>query len=244
MSRYTGLPILNVPFLRPMDMMFDTKGGGIDGGKNSLSQTITIGLTGGPTVLGSYKQCRIFKPDQFSYINWLGARLNDSHRYINVPIITDYAGLFPLGSDGVRRAIIDGIPHSDGALFSDDSGYSQITVTGTVSPAALNAGQVSIRIIGAGHDIGFSEWFSIYHPEKGWRAYRNWDIISKTGPSVADRTYTLAISPPLRETITATTEVRISRPLCVMKLPSGFTIPFAASGYWRNDADLMFEEAF
>lgn len=244
MSRYRQLPVLNVPFLRPMDMSFDTKGGSVDGGRNSFSQAITIGLTGGPVVLGSYKQCRIFKPEQFSYINWLGAMLNDSFRYINVPIITDYAGLFPLGANGVRRAIVGGITHSDGSTHSDGAGYSQPTVTGTVSPAALNAGVITIRVIGAEHDIEFSEWFSIEHPQKGWRAYRNWDIISKTGSSVADRTYTLAISPPLREAITATTDIRISRPLCVMKLASGFTIPFAASGYWRNDADLMFEEAF
>jgi hypothetical protein len=242
MPAYTGLPTLNVPFLRPMKISFDTPGGGIDGGKNILEQGITIGLTGGPIVTGAYLGCSIFKPEQFEYINGLGARLNGSHRYINVPIITDYPGLFPANSQGIKTAYVSGIPHSDGSLFSDGSGYSQATVTATVDPAPLNSGLVTVTITGAARDIRFSEWFSIYHPTKGWRAYRNWEIISKTGTTV--QTYVLGISPSLREAVTSVSEARFSRPLCAMKFPHGFTLPFEAERYWEHSADLRFEEAY
>jgi hypothetical protein len=242
MSVFTGLPTLNVKFLRPKSMSFDTPGGGINGGKNILEQGITIGLTGGPIITGAYDQCNIYHEEQFQYINQIGARMNGSHRYMNVPIITDYSGPFPKNAQGVRQAVISGIPHSDGSFFSDGSGYSQNTVTATINPAPLNAGVVTVTITGAARDIRFSEWFSIYHPNKGWRAYRNWDIISMSGTE--PRTYVLAISPSLREAVASTSEARFSRPLCVMKFPQGFTLPFAAQLYWEYLADLKFEEAF
>jgi hypothetical protein len=242
MSRYTGLPTLNVEFVRPMEMSFDMPGGGIDGGKNILEQGITIGLTGGPIVVGFYEKCNIHSDEQFEYLNWLGARLNGGHRYINVPIITDYSGPFPANAQGVKQAVISGIPHSDGSLFSDGSGYSQATVSGVIYPAALNAGQVTISITGAARDIRFSEWFSVYHPTKGWRAYRNWDVLSVYGTTT--RTYVLAITPSLREAVTEISEARFSRPLCAMKFPQGFTLPFAARRYWKHEADMRFEEAY
>jgi hypothetical protein len=242
MSIYTGLPVLNVPFLRPESMSFDTPGGGISGGKNIFEQSVSIGLTGGPVVIGSYQQCYIHGDEQFEYVNWLGARLNGSHRFINVPIITDYSGPFPTNAQGVKTSMISGIPHSDGSFFSDSSGYSQATVNATIQPAALNAGIVTVNVTGASRDIRFSEWFSVYHPNKGWRAYRNWEIISKTGTTT--RTYVLAISPSLREAVTSVQEARFSRPLCAMKFPQGFTLPFAAKKYWEDMADLRFEEAY
>jgi hypothetical protein len=242
MSKYTDLPTLNVEFMRPMQMSFDTPGGGIDGGKNILEQGISIGLTGGPIVVGSYEGCNIHSDEQFEYLNWLGARLNGSHRYINVPIITDYSGPFPANSQGIKQAILSGIPHSDATLFSDATGYSEATVSATIQPAALNAGVVTVSVTGASRNIRLSEWFSVYHPTKGWRAYRNWDIVSASGTS--PRTYVLAITPSLREAIQEVSIARFSRPLCAMKFPQGFTLPFAARRYWKHEADMRFEEAY
>lgn len=242
MSVFTGLPTLDVEFMRPMSMSFDTPGGGLDGGKNILEQGITIGLTGGPVITGEYSQCNFHTDEQFEYLNWLGARMNGSHRYINVPIITDYSGPFPADAQGIKKSVITGIPHSDGSLFSDGSGYSQDAVTATIEPALANAGIVTLNVTGASRDIRWSDWFSVNHPTKGWRAYRNWEIISKTGTTT--KTYVLAISPALREAVTVAQEARFSRPLCAMKFPHGFTLPFSARRYWKHEADIKFEEAF
>lgn len=261
MSRYLNQPTLYVDFLRPTRMSFDNPGAGIGGGKNAYGESVSTDFSGGGVIVGKYERCVIFGMDagddeRHEYVNMLGARLNGGYRFINVPLVTDGIGPFPV-INVKRRPVIKGITHSDGSFFSDASGYSQTTVWGKLlSDAALNAGKVQIRIYGATRDLRWSDWFSIYHDQngdrsKGWRAYRYWEN-DKTGEgtetvdgvALSYKDYTLSIAPPLREATAAGTRVEFARPLCCMGFPDGFTLPFEYESYYQARPTLSFIEAF
>lgn len=251
MGRYTLQPTLAVEFLRPSSFSFDVPGSGLDGGRNGLGESITLELTGGGIVTGAYEQCFVHEREQFEYVNHLGARLNGGHRFINVPIKTDWSGPFPT-FDGIPKPVITGIRHSDGSLFSDGAGYAQGTVLGVLaSDAGLNAGRITVDVVGNARRLRWSEWMSICHPTKGWRAFRSWESsepedvsVTIDGTAYAGERYTLAISPPLREAAPAGTLVEFATPTCVMKFPQGFTLPYRARGFWRDDPTVQFTEAF
>lgn len=261
MSRYLNQPMLYVDFLRPSSMSFDNPGNGIGGGRNAYGEAVSTDFSGGGIITCTYGRCVIFGRDfgddeRHEYVNQLGARLNGGFRFINVPIVNDGIGPFPV-INGKRRPIIKGIQHSDGSFFSDTSGYSQATVwSKLLTNAALNAGQISLRIYGASRDLRWSDWFSIYHDQngdtsKGWRAYRYWES-EKTdegtetveGVDLGFKDYTLGIVPPLREATVAGTRIEFARPTCVMKLPDGVTLPFSYDGYYQSRPTLQFTEAF
>ncbi|MDX0759810.1 hypothetical protein GOD80_26180 [Sinorhizobium medicae] len=244
MAVYINQPTVPIMYLRPTRASFDNPGSAIDGGVNGVGESISIETSGGGIVTAVYERCVLQADDteRHEIINWLGARGNGGYRFFNVPIINDGIGPFPIIS-GKKRPIIKGIPHSDGSFFSDDSGYSQATVYGEVTEAAsLGAGILKMRVYGAARPLRWSDWFSIYHPTKGWRAYRYWEVISKT--SETNPLYTLAIAPPLREAVTIGTRVELARPMCVMKFPRGVTVPWDYEGWYQSRPTLQFTEAF
>lgn len=252
MSRFTSQPTLNPDILLPNKMMFDTPGAGIDGGKNGFGESISIQLSGGPIVMGSYENCFVHDPEQHRYVNWLRARLNGGFRFINVPILTEWTGPFPV-IDGVPTAIIGGIPHSDGSLFSDGSGHSQATVWGKViEPAPLNSGTLRVRVYNAPRRFDMSDWFSINHETKGWRAYSYWDVLTNFDDGIEDfggytvgfQEYLIALDVPLREEVAAGVRIELARPRCVMKFPVGFTLPWEVEGFYMSSPSIQFTEAF
>ncbi|RVG22978.1 hypothetical protein CN233_30355 [Sinorhizobium meliloti] len=242
MAVYTGQPTLEANFLAPVKAIYDVTGSSIDGGRNGVGESQTIEMSGGGIVTATYEDCKIKDPEQYEYVNWLGARLNGGFRFINVPIITDWFGPFPKVG-GLPAPIVSGITHSDGSSFSDGAGYSQATVWGTVATAAaLNAGIIKMRVSGLDRPLRWSDWFSIYHPNKGWRAYRYWEVVSKTDDPTP--LYTLAISPPLREAVTANTRVEFARPRFVAKFKSEFTLPSVVEAFFVTQQSIQFVEAF
>lgn len=242
MARYTGQPTVPISYLRPTRASFDVLGSAIDGGRNGLGQSISIEMSGGGLVTATYERCFVHSDDmeRHEVINWLGARGNGSFRFFNVPIINDGIGPFPV-INGKRRPIVSGIPHSDGAEFSDGAGYSQATVYGEITEV-VHSGIIKMRAYGLARDLRWSDWLSIYHPNKGWRAYRYWDVMSKTNES--DPVYTLAMAPPLREAVTVGTRVELARPMCVMKFAPGFTLPWDYEAFYHSRPTLQFVEAF
>jgi hypothetical protein len=252
MARYLNLPMVPIMYLRPTRASFDNPGSGIDAGNG-----VSVEFAGGGIITATYERCVLQGDDteRHEVINWLGARGNGGFRLFNVPIINHGIGPFPI-INGRRRPIISGIPHSDGSLFSDASGYSQSTVWATLlESAALNAGQIRIRIYGASRDLRWSDWFSIYHDQngdksKGWRSYRFWES-EKTAEgtelvesvSLSFRDYLLAIAPPLREATAAGTRIEFARPTCAMKFPQGFTLPWDYEAWYHSRPTLQFEEA-
>lgn len=239
MAVYTDLPDLHIDFLNPARAAFDNVGASTDGGRNGLGEGITFETTGGGIVTATYEECKIIQPEQYEYINYLGARLNGSFRFINAQIITDFYG--PIQKvNGLPGTYVTGITHSDGATFSDGSGYSQATTYGELlSSAAMNAGVISIQMFGASRPLRWSDWFSIYHTTKGWRAYRYWEIQDQT-----DDTYKIAIQPPLREAVAAGTRLEFARPRCAMKLTSGSTIPSIVEAFHVTRSTIQLTEAF
>lgn len=244
MAGYLNLPTLALDFLRVTQFSADVLGSEIDGGNNGLGEGLTIERSGGGMTKVDYRFAVADDvPEQFEYINWLGARLNGGFRFINVPLWTDLAGPFPTIS-GVKTPIVTGIPHADGSYFSDGAGYSQATVWGEVTEnAALNAGIIKLRMFGLDRPLRWSDWFSIYHADgKGWRCYRYWEVVNRT--SEANPVYTLALQPPLRGAVSAGTRVEFARPLCAMKFPLGFSLPDAMDlGFFVSPA-VSFVEAF
>jgi len=242
-ATYINQPMFPVDFLRPTEATFDNPGSGLDGGVNGVGEPISIETSGGGIITATYSGMVLEGPDErFEVLNWLGARLNGGFRFINVPIVNDKIGPFPV-IKGTRRPIVNGIPHSDGSLHSDGAGYSQATVYGELTEnAALNAGILSMRVYGAARDLRWSDWFSIFHPRKGWRVYRHWDVIDKSDEG--NPVYRLALSPPLREAAAAGTRVELARPRCVMRLPKGVTVPWSYRGWYSSRPTVQFTEAF
>src|ERR1044072_5542456 len=249
-SRYSSVPTLDIDFIMPGNVAFDTPGGGIDGGRNGMGDAISINLSGGPVVTATVANCFIHEPEQFEYIGWLRARMNSGVRFINVPLLNDWYGPFPI-IGGVPTPIVKGIPHSDGSLFSDGSGYSQATVWGKVmEDAAQYAGILRMRVYNPARPLRHNDSVSIYHEVKGWRAYSYWDVLDRydDGIDTVDgydfpfQEYRLALDVPLREAVPAGTRTELARPMCVMKFPLGFPLTTDIKGFCESSPTLQFTE--
>lgn len=242
MAVYINQPDFPVDFLRPTRARFDNPGSSMDGGVNGVGEAITIGSSGGGLITATYEEMVLEGPDErHEIINWLGARLN-AGRFVNVPIVTDGVGPFPI-IDGKRRPYVTAIPNPDGVLFESGHPYSEETVWArATSFAAQNAGIINIQTVRLDRKLRHSDWFSIYHPNKGWRAYRYWDVLSE--PSGLNGDYQLAISPPLREAVNTNTRIEFARPRFVAKLPRGETVPWEYSAWYSARPTISFVEAF
>lgn len=127
----------------------------------------------------------------------------------------------------------EGVPHSDGAPFSDGSLYVSDPYNATVGPASLRAVTLTLND-GFGQYIEGGESFSIEHETLGWRRYV---IAGVNGDDIT-------IRPPLREAITGDTDVRFCKPLCVMRLINADDF-FEAINMGRfSNLSPVFQEAF
>lgn len=251
MASYLNLPTLDVDFIKPERMTIRVPGAGVDGGRNGYGDSPAIDFSGGGRVTATYENCYVQRPEEHEYANWLAAYLDGSIRNIVVPILTDWIGPFPLLGKATPQPIVKGIPHSDGALFSDEAGYSQATVFGTFeSAAALNAGQITINIFGATRNLRWSDWMSTYHETKaGWRAWRYWQAsdpvdVARTveGVEYTGQQYTLAISPPLREAVPPGQRIEFARPRFAARFPRDFVLDWQVEGFWLSRPTLQFVE--
>ncbi|HLP67944.1 MAG TPA: hypothetical protein VK181_10540 [Rhizobium sp.] len=249
---YINKPTLNIDFIKPSAHEFIPVCKATEGGRNFEEETISMAIGGGGHVVATYEDCFIQTREQHEYATWLSSYLTGSFRFINVPLKTDWMGPFPI-LDRWPVPIVSGITHSDGSTFSDGSGYSQATVFGvTTASATVGAGILSMRVYDAARDLRWSDWFSINHATKGWRAYSYWSVISKSaegtetvsGASRTYRDYQLAITPELREAVAAGTRVEFARPMFVAKLESGTAIRMRTSGFWVARPTLQFSEAY
>lgn len=251
-SVYVGRPTIDVDFLKPARAWFDTPGGGLEGPRDGTGFGAAIDFTGGGLVTAAYEKCYAQAPEEHGYINKIAAYCNGSVRAVNVPILTDWMGPFPL-VDGKPRPFVGTLKHTDGSYFTDGSGYTEAAVFGTVARAApVHSGQIVINVYGAARYLTNlrSEWFSIQHPTKGWRAFRNWETSDPTpvtetiGPVTYNGyQYTIAIAPALREAVEAGERVELVRPRCVMRLPKGFTLRWEFEGFYRASPSMEFIEA-
>lgn len=110
--------------------------------------------------------------------------------------------------------VITGIPHSDGAKFSDGSGYSQSTIRVTLSgDRQLRATSATLTIHQAGA-LRRGMYFSVYD---GLRPSLH--IITKT-PEISGDQATIQFRPPLRFPVKSGETVDFATPKAVMNLAS------------------------
>lgn len=126
--------------------------------------------------------------------------------------------------EGVTRAVVpfcdtrhtpygpnSRVPHSDQSPFSDSSLYVGGGATAfTYEAAALRATLLYLNIT-TPQDLLGGEWFSIEHPDKGWRAYR----ISSIEPQ-ENGGFAVSFRPPLRQAVPALSDVELAQPRCLM----------------------------
>ncbi|WP_085044334.1 hypothetical protein [Ensifer aridi] len=129
------------------------------------------------------------------------------------PILVPYCGMYqpyPLDANGKRIFTKPGIPHSDGALFSDESGY----LSGVIS--AILVGSLPVRAVNGNITVNAADAIQPGHVFSfGERMYEILDVTY-----TSETTATLTWQPPLREAVTAGTELNFDRPVCRMRLAS------------------------
>lgn len=131
---------------------------------------------------------------------------------------------------------LDGVPHSDGSPFSDESLYQSAGTDVTLAADAdLRATILTIDIaLLNGNPMG---WFAIDHATWRWRCYKVAEILAQT-----ETTATISIRPPLREATPAGTALDFADPRCVMRLVGEMRAP-RSMGY-AEGAPLRFVEDF
>lgn len=108
------------------------------------------------------------------------------------------------------------VPHSDGTPFSDDSLYSSGDCeVYAAAGSPLRSTSMALNIVQLGKPIIAGERFSIEHPTWSHRLY---EIATIDGDEITFR-------PPLREAVTAGTELNFSDPRCVMRLSGDMSAP-------------------
>jgi hypothetical protein len=112
----------------------------------------------------------------------------------------------PAGSSG--SDLREQVPHSDDALFSDDTGYvGRANFIYAAAPAAARAVSINVTIAFGG-TLEPGQDFSI-----GERMYRI-RTVTYTGANTA----TLTFRPPLREAVTTGSTLEFDEPVCRMRL--------------------------
>lgn len=238
----SGVPEYSLETLPPKKMRIDIIGSAIEGGRTQEGFGRAIDYSGGGMWKVEYQDVIFQSPAAHRYYQALRNRLNGGTRSVVVPLLTDWVAPVAPGED----LWLNGIPHDDGSLFSDLTGYRQSTITAEVAEdAAQAAGTVKIRLLNGG-DLAGGETFSIYHAVKNHRAYSIPlgdidDIETEVGGATV---YTIGIRPTLREAIVAGQNVEFARPRCLMRLPAGSTLPWEVGSRWISQISIPFIEAF
>jgi hypothetical protein len=131
------------------------------------------------------------------------------------------------------------VTHSDSSPFSDGSWYSSSPVEAELTAiAALRATVLSASFAG-GVPLEAGERFSIVHPTRNKRLYTVARVLEADGDD-----YSIEIRPPLREAVTASTELDFSNPGCVMRLANPKEFLGAIDATLSSTANAVWVEAF
>lgn len=220
-------------------------GGGIETGRSLAGDAGALDFSGGGVWTISYSEVQVSSRPQHLYVSRLALQLNSRTRRIFVPVLTDILVPTPGAMECWPGPLeVSGIPHSDGALFSDGAGHRQSTVVAEIAEAAdLGAGTISLRVLSGGALVG-GEMFSFYHSTKFWRLYGIADIDAVTPNPDGSNTYAVSVTPPLRDDIAARSPAKFDRPLCTMRLAPGSSIAWEPGPAWiQRSFDIAFVEA-
>lgn len=181
----------------------------ISGGTAINGDESAIVTDGGGRWVADYQNAPLNRREKVMSWRALRAQLNSGTRAIIFPICD--ARHQPVAS---RQHV----PHSDDTPFSDDSLYtSGDCEVEAAADAPLRATTMTINPIALGKPLIGGERFSIDHPT--WR-HRLYEIATVLGDAITFR-------PPLREAVTAGTELNFSDPRCVMRLSGDMSAPLS-----------------
>lgn len=214
-----------------------TRGGVFTSG----GRLVSGGIKGGRTDGGGFWVCTmkglVLERPQIKLWRALEVLVGDGVTEFVLPMCE--AGFRPI-SAGVGRT--SGIPHSDGTLFSDGTGYTQDPIVATVAePAARRATTLVLDMEVSGPLEG-GEHFSFDHPTERRRMYTVGQILSVDGTI-----YTITTE-PLREAITSdqiadgvAADFNTPGVVMVVANPDQFGVD-VVSNHWA-EKDVMFVEA-
>jgi len=137
----------------------------------------------------------------------MAALLNVVGTPILVPVFDCKQTPWPLDASGHRVFRYDAVPHSDGAFFSDGSGYAtRVVDIASDAFAAAGATSIDILVTNAGELTG-GEFFST---DDG-HLY----VITTVETLVSSSdTYRIGVAPPLRNAISAGAHLEFENPVC------------------------------
>lgn len=238
-----ALPELSLALLPPGEMAMPLiTGAAIESGKTLSGLTSAVDVGGGGLVTIKYGRIQLgnSSPANLQYWSYISNYLSSSRRSIVVPLLTDRIAPTPAGVP----LYLTGIRHSDTALFSDGVGYSQVSIEAYIAaPAAVNDAVVSIRLV-EGSAPGFGMWFELNHPIRSYRSYCIQSVDAVTANGDGTTTYTCAISPPLRDAISAGVLAKFDRPRCVMRALPGANLRASVEKFWWSTPELDLIESF
>lgn len=152
----------------------------------------------------SLEQIPVVSDDSIKTFRAIDTLLEGRLNAIVVPISRFYQPVHP---DADTLGLYDPVPHSDGATFSDGTGYvgGSIKVT-AAHDAAVRATSLGV-LVSYGGDIQPGQHFSLNE-----RLYR----IRTFDPASGAMTF----RPPLRDAVTTGTELNFDDPVCRVRLAS------------------------
>ncbi|MBN9007236.1 MAG: hypothetical protein J0H40_17700 [Rhizobiales bacterium] len=136
------------------------------------------------------------------------------------------------------QSLISNIPHSDGSLFDDGSGYTQSVIDVVTSGAApLRATSLVLKQLNCA-DLQGGESFSIQHESFGWRLYEIGSV-----DKIDDLFTSVTFNPPLREAVPDGTQVEFDAPRCTMKLVDSSSMDLNIKSFPFSLATVKFVES-
>lgn len=182
----------------------------ISGGTSINDDETLIGTDGGGRVALTLQDFDLDEPEVARAWDAIDAWMDGGLRPMIVPFC-----------DAVHQPALffDGVPHSDGTPFSDESLYETPgTDVSLAVDAPLRATVIQVDVASLNGDpLG---WFSIDHATWRHRAYKVAEIIAQTAT-----TATISIRPPLREATVAGTAIDFASPRCVMRIDGEMRAP-------------------
>jgi hypothetical protein len=223
--------------LRARSVEWNLKGTVTSGGQTGTGAQTLVRSDGGGLWFASDNDNLYYRKDHIATMRAVRALSNGGSTPIIVPR-TDILQPWPI-VDGKPLKSYASISHSDGALFSDSSGYTQPVIIAQVAAAAdLRAVTLAIILI-YGSALRGGECFSINHPTKGWRLYEIFSVeLDESGNSIVQ------FSPPLREAVEVGDPVEFDNPRCLMRAASPSSLDMKLESFSRTMQTMQFIEAF
>lgn len=232
------LPHFPPSLLREEALLWELKGVTVGGGESAGGQEALTRLDGGGLWKASLNGVALRTADHVRAWRALAAICDGGVQPVVVPMC-DGRHIPAPEVNGVRVASLDVVPHSDGATFSDGSGYASSVVEASLAVAAvLRATSLTVTLT-AGSALRGGEYFSIDHADLRWRLYR-----VRTAVDNGDGTFAVTIRPPLRAAVTAGSVLEFDRPKCVMRIASADAMDLMLEQRRRGRPSVSFVEAF